>query len=333
MTVSNLLVVPFSFGLGLLAAIFAVGHISGGHFNPAVTVGALLDRRIEVTDAIGYILAQVIGAIAAAVVVFVVSGQGGRGRHHPARRRRVRHRRAHHRVLHDRRVRPSASSCACSGRRRSRLAIPLTLVAIHFACATLSGASVNPARSIGSALIGGDLSSLWIYIVGPIAGALAGWAVYWALVREETEADAAPAEPTSWAAAAASCAAATVRSRMKTLHLRTTGRRTERTRRTPLYYVEDGEAVAIVTSNAGRDHEPAWWLNLQKEPDAVIEIRKDERPIRARKATAAEQERLWPKFVAGLHNYASYQKKTERPITSWSSSNHAEVPPTRPHLG
>ena len=68
---------PFAFGLGLLAAIFAVGHISGGHFNPAVTVAAVLDRRIEMTDAIGYILAQVIGAIAAAVVVFVV----------PARRR------------------------------------------------------------------------------------------------------------------------------------------------------------------------------------------------------------------------------------------------------
>ena len=149
--------------------------------------------------------------------------------------------------------------------------------------------------------------------VGPIAGALAGWAVYWALVREETEADAAPAEPTSRPQPLSSCAAATVRSRMKTLHLRTTGRRTGRTRRTPLYYVEDGEAVAIVTSNAGRDHEPAWWLNLQKEPDAVIEIRKDERPIRAQ-GHAAEQERLWPKFVAGLHNYASYQKKTERPI-------------------
>ena len=67
---------PFSFGFGLLAAIFAVGHISGGHFNPAVTVAAVLDKRTETTDAIGYILAQVIGAIAAAAVVFVVAGQG-----------------------------------------------------------------------------------------------------------------------------------------------------------------------------------------------------------------------------------------------------------------
>jgi aquaporin Z len=58
------------------------------------------------------------------------------------------------------------------------LAIPLTLVAIHFASATLSGASVNPARSIGSALLGADLAALWIYIVGPIVGAIGGWAVF-----------------------------------------------------------------------------------------------------------------------------------------------------------
>jgi aquaporin Z len=58
------------------------------------------------------------------------------------------------------------------------LAIPLTLVAIHFAIATVTGSSVNPARSIGSALVGGDLTGLWIYIVGPTVGGVLGWAVY-----------------------------------------------------------------------------------------------------------------------------------------------------------
>jgi F420H(2)-dependent quinone reductase len=101
---------------------------------------------------------------------------------------------------------------------------------------------------------------------------------------------------------------------VKTLHLRTTGRRTGSSRRTPLYYVEDGDNLAIVTSNGGRDREPAWWLNLQAQPDAEVDIRKDERPVRARAATAAEQERLWPQFVAGLRNYAAYQKKTDRRI-------------------
>ena len=186
--VPNLLVVPFGFGFGLLAAIFAVGHISGGHFNPAVTVAAVLDKRIETTDAIGYILAQVIGAIAAAVIVFVVVGQSAvaAGVTKPG---------------------PGVTDIGAlileivltagfvlvilvSTKRAAGLAplaIPLTLVAIHFASATLSGASVNPARSIGSALIGADLSALWIYLVGPIVGALGGWAIYRVLDDVEVE--------------------------------------------------------------------------------------------------------------------------------------------------
>jgi aquaporin Z len=177
--VPGLLVVPFSFGFGLLAAIFAVGHISGGHFNPAVTVAAVLDRRTETTDAIGYILAQVIGAIAAAAIVFVVAGQS---------------------AVTAGVTKPGAGITdigalileivltagfvlvILAATKRAAglapLAIPLTLVAIHFASATLSGASVNPARSIGSALLGADLSALWIYLVGPIVGAIGGWAVF-----------------------------------------------------------------------------------------------------------------------------------------------------------
>ena len=175
----GLLVVPFSFGLGLLAAIFAVGHISGGHFNPAVTVAAVLDKRTDTTDAIGYILAQVIGAIAAAAVVFVVAGQ-------PAVAAGV--------------TKPGANVSdigalileivltagfilviLVSTKRAAGLAplaIPLTLVAIHFGSATLSGASLNPARSIGSALLGNDLAGLWIYILAPVIGAVGGWALY-----------------------------------------------------------------------------------------------------------------------------------------------------------
>ena len=59
-----LLVVPFAFGFGLLAAIYAFGHVSGGHFNPAVTVAMVLDGRTTPADAVGYIIAQIIGAIA-----------------------------------------------------------------------------------------------------------------------------------------------------------------------------------------------------------------------------------------------------------------------------
>lgn len=101
---------------------------------------------------------------------------------------------------------------------------------------------------------------------------------------------------------------------MRTLYLHTVGRRTGTARRTPLYYVDDGDALAIVTSNAGRDHEPAWWLNLQAAPDAEIEVGKERRPVRARTATPSEYDRLWPQFVAGLRNYEAYRRKTDRKI-------------------
>ncbi len=101
---------------------------------------------------------------------------------------------------------------------------------------------------------------------------------------------------------------------MLTLYLRTVGRRTGTERRTPLYYVHDGDNITVVTSNAGRDREPAWWLNLQAEPDAEVEIRKETGPVRARKATQAEDDRIWPQFVAGLRNYATYKRKTDREI-------------------
>jgi aquaporin Z len=177
--VPGLLVVPFAFGFGLLAAIFAVGPISGGHFNPAVTVAAVLDRRTDTTDAIGYILAQVIGAIAAAAVVYVVAGQaavaagitkpGGGVTDVGAL------------ILEIVLTAGFILVILVSTKRApglAPLAIPLSLVAIHFGAASLSGASVNPARSIGSALLGGDLTGLWIYIVAPIIGAVGGWALF-----------------------------------------------------------------------------------------------------------------------------------------------------------
>ncbi len=54
----------------------------------------------------------------------------------------------------------------------------MTLVAIHFAIATVTGSSVNPARSIGSAVVGGDLNGLWIYLVGPTIGGIIGWGIF-----------------------------------------------------------------------------------------------------------------------------------------------------------
>jgi aquaporin Z len=175
----NLLVVPFSFGFGLLAAIFAFGHVSGGHFNPAVTVAMVLDKRTTPADAVGYIIAQVIGAIAAGAVVLIAVSQDavkagitkpGTGITDIGA------------VILEVVFTAGFIAVILASTKRvpalAPLAIPLTLVAIHFATATLSGASVNPARSIGSAVVGGDLGQLWIYLVAPIIGAIIGWAAY-----------------------------------------------------------------------------------------------------------------------------------------------------------
>src|SRR3712207_2255687 len=175
----GLLVVPFSFGFGLLAAIFAFGHISGGHYNPAVTVAMVLDGRTSPVDAVGYIVSQVIGAIAAGVVVLVTVSQDAVRAGVTKPGEGVTDIGA---LVIEILMTAGFIAVILAATKRvpslAALAIPLALVAIHFGTATLSGASVNPARSPGSALVGADLGALWIYIVGPLVGAAAGWAVW-----------------------------------------------------------------------------------------------------------------------------------------------------------
>jgi aquaporin Z len=178
----NLLVVPWSFGLGLLAAIFAFGHISGGHFNPAVTIAMVLDRRTTPIDAVGYILSQIIGAIFAALVVSVAVSQQAVTNGITAPGQGITDVGA---LIIEIAATAGFLAVILAASKRTpalaALAIPLTLVAIHFGIATLSGASVNPARSLGSAIVGGDLSKIWIYIVGPIAGGILSW-LAWRLI-------------------------------------------------------------------------------------------------------------------------------------------------------
>ena len=177
--VPGLLVVPFSFGLGLLAAIFAFGHISGGHFNPAVSIAMALDKRMTPVDAAGYIVAQIIGAIAAALVVLVAINQAAVASGVTKPGEGVSQVGA---LIIEVVMTAGFLAVILAATKRTAnlaaLAIPLTLVAIHFASASLSGASVNPARSIGSAVVGGDLNDLWIYLVGPVVGGILGWIVW-----------------------------------------------------------------------------------------------------------------------------------------------------------
>jgi MIP family channel proteins len=175
----NLLVVPFSFGFGLLVAIFAVGHISGGHFNPAVTIAMVADRRLPPMDAVGYIVAQLIGSVAAGLVVLLTLNQGAVAAGITKPGGGVTDIGA---VILEVIATAGFVLVILASTKRApalaALAIPLSLVAFHFGIATLSGASLNPARSFGSALVGGDLTGLWIYIVGPVVGCLIAWGAW-----------------------------------------------------------------------------------------------------------------------------------------------------------
>jgi aquaporin Z len=180
-----LVVVPLGFGLALLAAIFALGDISGGHFNPAVTLAAVLDRRLPVVDAVAYIVSQVVGAIGASAVVLVLTSQAAvrsTENGHPASFTDFQAFALE--VILTALFLLVILTVTKRDPGHAPLAIPLTLVAIHLAGIPFSGASVNPARALGPALVGGDLSQIWIYLTAPFVGAAIGWVFYRVFERE-----------------------------------------------------------------------------------------------------------------------------------------------------
>lgn len=185
--------VSLAFGLTVVTMAYAVGHISGGHFNPAVTLGLVAAGRVEIAQAVGYIAAQVVGAIAAsAVLAFVASGKpgfdvvasgfaaNGFGEHSPGGY-----------TLGASFVTEfvmtffflliilgTTSKRAPAG--FAPLAIGLALALIHLVSIPVTNTSVNPARSTGPALFVGGwaLSQLWLFWVAPIAGAVVAGVVH-----------------------------------------------------------------------------------------------------------------------------------------------------------
>jgi aquaporin Z len=191
--------VAFAFGLTVLTMAYAVGHISGGHFNPAVTLGLAAGRRFPWRDAPAYVLTQVVAAIAAATVLFVVASgkdgfsakesgfaSNGYGDRSPG----------------------GYSLLAClvievlltavflmvilgvtdtrAPKGFAPLAIGLVLTLIHLVSIPVTNTSVNPARSIGPALFAGSdaILQLWLFILAPVLGGVAG-ALLYARVFEE----------------------------------------------------------------------------------------------------------------------------------------------------
>ncbi len=181
----DLLVIALGFGFGLFAAIFIAGHVSGGHYNPAVTIAAVADKRLDPVNGVAYVVAQVVAGVVAALVVAAIFGQSavaGTETHPGGGVSDIQ-------ALIIETVFTAIFLAVIltvtkKAPNHAAFAIPLTLVVIHLAIVPFTGSSVNPARSLASAIVGGDLTGIWIYIVGPVIGGLIGWGVFKFLTPE-----------------------------------------------------------------------------------------------------------------------------------------------------
>lgn len=197
----GLLGVALAFGLTVLTMAFAIGHISGCHLNPAVSVGLATAGRFKASELLPYIVAQVLGAIvAAAVLYFIASGKAGfelssglasngYGEHSPGGYSLVA-------GLVTEVVMTFMFLLIILGATDERapkgfapIAIGLGLTLIHLISIPVTNTSVNPARSTGPALIVGGwaVSQLWLFWVAPMLGAvLAGFAYRWLGAKQGT---------------------------------------------------------------------------------------------------------------------------------------------------
>jgi len=179
--------IAFAFGLTVLVMVYCIGPISGCHINPAITVAMLVAKKIGGRDAVGYIVAQCLGAlIGAAILLLIASGKagysaasGGLGQNGYA-------------MLSPHQYSLAACFIAevvltflflfvifgathpAAPKGFAGIAIGLTLVLIHIVGIPITGTSVNPARSLGPALlVGGEaLTQLWLFIVAPLLGGI-----------------------------------------------------------------------------------------------------------------------------------------------------------------
>lgn len=175
---AGILGVAFAIGLTVMALAFALGQISGGHFNPAVTLGLVAGGRFEASKAPSYILAQVIGACAACGV-FSLIGHTGAGFAANGWGELSMLKASLFQVFLIETVLTAFFLVIIMGVTRGNgpgllapVAIGLTLTAIHIIAIPISNASVNPARSLATAIYaGGDaLSQVWLFWVAPILG-------------------------------------------------------------------------------------------------------------------------------------------------------------------
>lgn len=191
--------VALAFGLTVLTGAFALGHISGGHFNPAVSVGLWVGGRFDTKDLIPYVVSQVVGAVLAAWVLYLIvqgqagfSGTGGFATNGYAELSPGKYSLISALMIEI--VLTAIFLIVIMGATDKRapagfapIAIGLALTLIHLISIPVTNTSVNPARSTGVALFAetAALSQLWLFWVAPIVGAIIGAIIYKILEKED----------------------------------------------------------------------------------------------------------------------------------------------------
>jgi len=193
----GLLGVSFAFGLTVLTIAYSLGHISGAHLNPAVSVGLWIGGRFSAKDLVPYIIAQVLGGLAAAgILSLIVTGNGssigdfaanGYSDHSPGKY-------SMEAALITEMIMTFMFLIIILGATDEKasggfagLAIGLALTLIHLISIPVTNTSVNPARSISQAIFVGGwaIEQLWLFIVAPVAGAILAGIVYRFLSTED----------------------------------------------------------------------------------------------------------------------------------------------------
>jgi aquaporin Z len=186
--------VSLAFGLTLLVMAYAIGHISGCHINPAVTVGLLVSKKIDARDAGGYIVAQVVGGILAAALLLAIAkgaaggydptlagfAANGYGDHSPGRYNLIAAFLAEVILTFFLMFTVLGATDIKAPVGFAGIPIGLVLALIHLVGIPVTNTSVNPARSIGPAVFVGGwaLSQLWLFIIAPLIGAIVAAVVY-----------------------------------------------------------------------------------------------------------------------------------------------------------
>jgi aquaporin Z len=190
--------VALAFGLTVVTMVYALGHISGGHFNPAISFGLVVGKRFSASDLIPYWIAQVAGGLAAAGVLLVIANgkagfdvhagfaSNGYGMHSPGGYSALAAFVAEVVLTAFFLIVVMGSTDSRAPKGFAALAIGLCLTLIHLICIPVTNTSVNPARSTGPAIFAGGwaLQQLWMFWVAPLVGGALGGGLYRVIFSE-----------------------------------------------------------------------------------------------------------------------------------------------------